>query len=305
MSSGAAPRGSPRRRRGGAYAELEVLATGPQALVQDLGRPGLASVGVGRSGAADRGSFSLAARLLGQDPGHAAIEVLLGGLALRSTSSVTVVLTGAPAPATVDGAQVGHAAPFLLPRGSTLQLARPVSGLRTYVAVRGGIDVPAVLGSRATDTLSGLGPTPLQAGDLLPVGTPSGSPTVDVAPVAAPPAGPITLRAVVGPRHDWLDDVGALASAWWRVSSRSDRVGVRLEGPALQRHADRDGQELTSEGVVRGSIQVPPGGQPVLFLADHPVTGGYPVVAVVRDPDVDLAAQAVPGQTIRIVLEHP
>jgi len=84
-----------------------------------------------------------------------------------------------------------------------------------------------------------------------------------------------------------------------------DRVGVRLEGPALQRHPDRDGQELTSEGVVRGSIQVPPGGQPVLFLADHPVTGGYPVVAVVRDPDVDLAAQAVPGQTIRIVLEHP
>lgn len=176
MSTAAAPRGSPRRRRGGAYAELEVLATGPQALVQDLGRPGLASVGVGRSGAADRGSFSLAARLLGQDPVHAAIEVLLGGLALRSTNSVTVVLTGAPAPATVDGALVGHGAPFLLPRGSTLQLARPLSGLRTYVAVRGGIDVPAVLGSRATDTLSGLGPTPLQAGDLLPVGTPSVTP---------------------------------------------------------------------------------------------------------------------------------
>ena len=119
---------------------------------------------------------------------HAAIEVLLGGLALRATNSVTVVLTGAPAPATVDGAQVGHAAPFLLPRGSTLRLDRPLSGLRTYVAVRGGIDVPAVLGSRATDTLSGLGPTPLQAGDLLPVGTPSGAPTVDVAPVAVPPS---------------------------------------------------------------------------------------------------------------------
>jgi allophanate hydrolase subunit 2 len=105
-----------------------------------------------------------------------------------------------------------------------------------------------------------------------------------------------------GPRDDWLADAEALAATEWTTSSRSDRVGIRLDGEPLQYHASRTGKELPSEGVVRGSIQVPPGGEPVVFLADHPVTGGYPVVAVVVDEDIDKAAQAVPGQQIRIVL---
>jgi allophanate hydrolase subunit 2 len=108
------------------------------------------------------------------------------------------------------------------------------------------------------------------------------------------------IHALLGPRADWLADPQLLATTAWTVSSRSDRVGIRLEGRALQRHESRLGQELLSEGVVRGSIQVPAGGQPVLFLADHPVTGGYPVVAVVEDADIDLAAQARPGQAIWI-----
>jgi allophanate hydrolase subunit 2 len=115
--------------------------------------------------------------------------------------------------------------------------------------------------------------------------------------------GPVVLRALLGPRADWLADPHLLAETAWTVSSRSDRVGIRLEGQALERHDAKRGQELFSEGVVRGSIQVPPGGEPVLFLADHPVTGGYPVAAVVRVADVDLAAQAVPGQSLRITLE--
>lgn len=287
------------------YAVLEVVAPGVQTLVQDLGRPGLAGVAVGRSGAADRRAFSLGARLLGQGEDRAALEVALGGLEVRARGSVTVALTGAPAPATVDGSPVGHAAPFLLPAGSHLRLGRPPAGLRTYVSVRGGIAVPAVLGSRSFDTLAGIGPAPLRHGDLLPVGSPGGEPTVDVAAVAAPIAGTLRLRAVLGPREDWLADPSALAAATWTVSPRSDRVGLRLEGPAVRRHPRRVSAELPSEGLVRGAVQVPPDGRPVVFLADHPVTGGYPVAAVLLEADTDLAAQAVPGQAVRLALDRP
>lgn len=287
------------------YAELEVLATGPQALVQDLGRPGLAGVGVSRSGAADRASFLLGARLLGQDTRLAAIEVTLGGLALRARASVTVALTGAVAPATVDDTAAPHFSPFLVRAGQVLRLGSPSAGLRTYLSVRGGIDVPAVLGSRATDTLSGIGPSALEPGDVLPVGRPAGEPTVDVAPVASPTGGVVELRAVLGPRADWLADPVLLGAHEWMVSTHSDRIGLRLEGPLLERRSERVGLELPSEGVVRGAVQVPPSGQPVLFLADHPVTGGYPVAAVVLDADVDRAAQAVPGQRVRLRLLRP
>ncbi|MDF2146380.1 biotin-dependent carboxyltransferase family protein [Knoellia sp. p5-6-4] len=287
------------------HAELEVLETGPLSLLQDLGRPGLAAYGVGRSGAADRGAFLLGARLLGQGPGHAAVEVTHGGLVMRARGSVTVVLTGAPAPASVDGRPAPHAAPFLLRAGQTLRLGPPVAGLRTYLSVRGGFAVEPVLGSRSTDILSGIGPPPLRPGDVLPVEPPVGEPTVDVAPVAPPTDGLVVLQAVLGPRADWLADPTALGEQTWTVSSRSDRVGLRLEGTALAWHPDRADDELPSEGVVRGAVQVPAGGQPVLFLADHPVTGGYPVVAVVVETDVDRAAQAVPGQQLRLRLQPP
>ncbi len=235
---------------------LEVLATGPLALVQDLARPGLAALGVSRSGAADRRSFELGARLLAQDYTAAGIEVTFGGLAVRAQADVMLALTGAPAPATVDGIEVAHLAPFVLRDGQTLRLAVPHVGLRTYLSVRGGVDVPAVLGSRATDVLSGLGPDPLKVGDVLAVEPPPARfPNVDVAPVRALTDGPIGIRALLGPRADWLADPRLLATTPWTVSSHSDRVGIRLEGPALRRHESRLGQELLSEGVVRGSIQ--------------------------------------------------
>ena len=282
---------------------LEVLATGPLALIQDLGRPGLAALGVSRSGAADRGSFRLGARLLAQDYTAAGIEVTFGGLAVRAHGDVMLVLTGAPDPATVNGIDVAHLASFVLKDGRTLRLAIPPVGLRTYLSVRGGVAVPAVLGSRATDVLSGLGPAPLKVGDVLPVGPPPSTfPNVDMAPAKPLTKGPVALRALLGPRADWLADPRLLAATPWTVSSRSDRVGIRLEGQALHRHDSRLRQELPSEGVVRGSIQVPPGGEPVLLLADHPVTGGYPVVAVVIDADIDVAAQAVPGQDLWILI---
>ena len=285
---------------------LEVLATGPLALIQDLGRPGLAAVGVGRSGAADRASFRLGARLLAQNDTAAAIEVTFGGLEVRAQGTVMLALTGAPAPALVGRFRVAHLSPFVLHSGDVLRLDVPTAGLRSYLSVRGGIDVPAVLGSRSTDVLSGLGPAPLQAGDVLAVGpAPAAFPDVDVAPLRPLTNDPIAVRAAWGPRADWLAEPDLLGTTTWTVSSRSDRVGIRLEGTALRHHPSRQDQELPSEGVVRGAVQVPPGGEPVLFLADHPVTGGYPVAAVVRDADVDRLAQAVPGQSVRIALTGP
>ena len=285
---------------------LEVLATGPLTLVQDLGRPGHAAVGVGRSGAADRGAFRLGARLLAQEYGAAALEVTLGGLQVRCRGELMVALTGAEGPAQVDGHLVDHRSPLRLRDGQVLRLGPPAVGLRTYLSVRGGIDVPAVLGSRSTDTLAGLGPPPVRVGDVLPVGPPPRRfPCVDVAPTPPLADGALVLHALAGPREDWLEDLTALTGTGWTGSSRRDRVGVRLEGPPLRHAADRAGQELASEGVVRGAVQVPAGGQPVLFLADHPVTGGYPVVAVVLGADVDRAAQARPGQAVRLRLVEP
>ncbi len=279
---------------------LTVLATGPLALVQDRGRPGLGGMGVGTSGAADRGSHDLANRLLGNDADAATVEVTFGGLAVRAEVDLTVAVTGAAVPADVDGTPVGHAAVLRLRRGSTLRLGVPPTGLRSYLAVRGGVVVEPVLGSRSTDTLSRLGPPALAPGTVLPVGPPpSAMPTVSQAPTVPPTDGTLVLRVHPGPRADRVHGgLGALLQRPWTVSSRSDRIGARLEGEPLLLEPDRG--ELPSEGVVRGAVQVPPGGLPVLFLADHPVTGGYPVVAVVRSADVDLAAQARPGQALQL-----
>jgi allophanate hydrolase subunit 2 len=161
------------------------------------------------------------------------------------------------------------------------------------------VAVEPVLGSRSTDLLSGLGPAPLTVGTVLPVGTAAGPmPGVDLAPVADPPGGEVTVRVLPGPRVDWFAEeaVRALTGTPWTVTDESNRIGLRLAGVVLER--TRTG-ELASEGMVRGALQVPPSGQPVLFLADAPVTGGYPVIGYVDDADVDRCGQLRPGQTLR------
>lgn len=276
---------------------LRVHATGPLALVEDLGRRGLSGVGVGRSGAADRTALRLANRLLANEEGAAAVEVMLGGLDVEVLGEGSwCCVTGAPCPVTVDGREVGSHAVFYAGPGARVRLGAPTSGLRSYLGVRGGVEVAAVLGSRSSDVLSGLGPPPLAPGDVLPVGLP-GSRFTDVGSVAAPDLShDVVLRAVRGPRDGWVRDVDVLVSTAWTLTDRSNRVGVRLGGPVVEHARD---EQLPSEGVWRGAVQVPPGGEPVLFLADHPVTGGYPVVAVVVDADVDRAAQLRPGDTVR------
>lgn len=276
-----------------APARLTVTAPGPLTTVQDFGRIGQAALGIGRSGACDRGAHRLANALVGNHPTLATLEVTLGGLELHTDREVVVATAGARCPGTP------HLAPFQLFPGEALRLGTPVAGLRTYVAVRGGIDVEPVLGSRAADILAGLGPKVVESGDVLPVGrTDRPVPNVDVAPVPEPAAGLVTVGITPGPRRDWFDD-GAwalLTSQTWTVDERSNRVGVRLAGDPLERL--REG-ELTSEGMLRGALQIPPEGLPVLLLADHPVTGGYPVIAYVEDDDVDRCGQLRPGQELR------
>jgi biotin-dependent carboxylase-like uncharacterized protein len=278
---------------------LTVVEPGPLTTLQDAGRLGLASLGVGRSGACDRASYRLANRLVGNEPGAAVLEATYGGLVARADADVVVALTGARCP------DVPHDAVFVLREGQPLRLGAPESGLRTYVAVRGGVVVPEVLGSRSTDLLAGLGPAALAAGDVLPLGPASGEfPNVDVAPVAAPASGDVTVRLVPGPRDEWLSERGwsSLLGEWYEVTSESNRIGIRLEGTPLERARSA---ELASEGMARGALQVPASGKPVLFLADHPVTGGYPVPAYVHHADVDRCAQLCPGQRLRFRVSPP
>lgn len=276
-------------------ASLTVLDPGLLTTVQDAGRPGRAALGIGRSGACDRASYRLANRLVGNPEGAATLETTYGGLRLRADGDVLVVTTGARCRGSAP-----HNAPAFLRSGAVLDLGPPVSGLRTYVAVRGGFAVEPVLGSRSTDTLSALGPDPVAAGDVLATGV-SDRPCsgVDVAPVADPEAGDLTVRVTPGPRRDWFTDEAwhSLLGQAFTVTGDCDRVGIRLEGDPLRRSRD---DELPSEGVVRGALQVPPSGKPVLFLADHPVTGGYPVIGYVVDDDVDHCAQLRPGQLLRL-----
>ncbi|GIH90475.1 biotin-dependent carboxyltransferase family protein [Planobispora siamensis] len=330
---------------------IEVIAPGPYATVQDLGRPGYGHLGVPRSGAADAPGLRLANRLVGNPEDAAGIELTFGGARLRLSAGVWVALAGAPCPVEllvpeepsvpgvpgepgVPGTGGGEAgeqdtaarrerrgaggreaevpavrdprrdpragmyAPFWVPAGGQVRVGAPATGLRTYLAVRGGVDVPPVLGSRSTDSLSGLGPAPLSPGAILPVGPARGlAPiTVDAAPPR--PAARTPIRLLAGPRDDWFvsDALETLCARPYEVSQDSNRVGVRLRGAVLKRA--RDG-ELPSEGMVAGALQVPPDGQPIVFLADHPPTGGYPVIAVVVPADLVRIAQLRPGDAVR------
>lgn len=282
---------------------LRVLETGPLALMQDLGRPGLADLGVGPSGAFDRRALREANALVGNPTDSTVVEALGGGLALVATAPHVVAVTGAAGPLSVDGRPAESGRAISLSRGEVLRLGAPTVGLRWTVSVAGGFGGAVTLGSRSFDTLASLGPAPLAAGDELASGRPLGPILRDTFPAYLPSA-ELTVRVVLGPRDDWFtsEAIALLMSAPWGIDPVSDRIGIRLDGPALDRA--RSG-ELSSEPVVRGSIQVTTSGRPVILGPDHPVTGGYPVIAVVIDADTDLLAQALPGDSLRFRRHRP
>ncbi|MEO6509653.1 MAG: biotin-dependent carboxyltransferase family protein [Nocardioides sp.] len=272
---------------------VTVVDSGPLTTVQDAGRPGLAHLGVPRSGFLDGKAARLANRLVGNDPDVALLETTVGGVALRADAAWTVAVTGAVADVLVDGRGVAWGEPVTVAPGALLRIGPARSGVRSYVAVSGGILVDEVLGSRSTDTLSGLGPAPLTVGDVLALGTGSLPRPADVPRLLAADG---MLRVTPGPRADWVEGgVRRWATASWTVAPDSNRVALRLSGDPLVRRVEG---ELPSEGVVLGSVQVPPDGQPLVFLADHPTTGGYPVVGVVHPDDLWQCAQLRPGEAV-------
>ena len=286
---------------------VEVVRPGLQLLIEDLGRPGFNSMGVSGAGAADRTALRRGNRLVGNAESAAGLESFGGGAVLRVIGDGVAAVTGAAGSITVTGAdgtihrpRLGEA--FAIADGDELELGGTDQGARRYLALRGGIDVDTALGSASTDTLAGLGPAALDRGSRLSLHDPRTAPhLVDPHPrseCALPrPGQTVTMTVTLGPREDWFTSAGieTLLSQEWTVTHESDRVGLRLSGQVALERA-RTG-ELPSEGAVTGALQVPPSGQPVLFGPDHPLTGGYPIIASVDD--VDFAAQLPPGVRLR------
>lgn len=276
---------------------IVVRAPGLLTTVQDLGRPGWAHLGVPLAGAVDRAALRAANRAVGNPPGAAALETTLVGPELVLTVDAVIAVAGGRCALAVDGRRVDLGRAVSVRAGRTVTAGAVQDGVRSYLAVRGGLDVEPVLGSRSTCTLSGLGPPPLRAGDVLPIGDRvEGAVREEVLPRIDPEP---VLRVVLGPRADALREPAALTTGSYLVTPSSDRTGVRLDGPALRR---RSVEELPSEGVLPGAVQVPPDGRPIVFLANCPTTGGYPVVAVVVPEDLRHAAQARPGSRLRFAL---
>lgn len=292
-----------------------IETAGPSTLIVDGGRHGWAHLAVTGSGAYDRGAYRRANRLVGNPPDAAALEVLLGPVRLRFDAAATVALTGVQAAMSLQlpGATraVDCESTLTLPAGAVLNIPQFRRGLRAYLAIRGGLSAAATLGSRSTDTLSGLGPDPVRAGDPVRVyANAARFPQHDANVLAFRPRtnsdGPLPLRLLPGPRtgrypelHDWV------LSHQWAVSSASDRIGLRLErhGSHLRRppNLPMATTPAPSEPLVRGAVQVPPDGQPVIMGPDHPTTGGYPVVGVVAEHDCDALAQLRPGDPVLFV----
>jgi antagonist of KipI len=281
---------------------IRVLSPGLLTTVQDLGRPGLGALGVPPGGAADAHALRLGNLLLGNDEGAAALEATLVGPTLVFEEEATVLVAGAPFAATLHGEAVAPWAAVEVPAGGTLVLGRAASGARAYLCIRGGIDVPQLLGSRSTDVATGFGGfegRALAAGDVLAVGRSRGAPRgrrVDAA--AARWTGPRqVLRVTPGPQQHWFTpEAGAAFYVRpFRVSTSSSRTGVRLEGEPLAA-PDRS---LVTEGVVAGAVQVPAGGLPIVLLVEHPSTGGYPKIANVISADFSALAQLRPGDEVR------
>ena len=287
---------------------VQVRRAGALTTIQDCGRPGYAHLGVPRSGALDAPAHHLANRLAGNPPGAAVLETTLTGVTVAAQCAVTAAVTGARAVVRVDGEPGPHGEAIELGPGQVLEVRPAKSGVRSYLAFSGGLDAARVLGSASADLLSGLGPARLADGDMLrlgplgPLGPLDGQPHCAFGELPATAAaqdgagGPAELLIYPGPRHDWLAGPGlaALEDGPWTVSPESNRVGLRLTGQPVRRRRG----ELASEGLVAGAIQALPDGNLVLFLADHPTTGGYPVIAVVDPACLPACAQARPGSRV-------
>ena len=286
---------------------MRVISPGVLSLIQDVGRRGFQRFGVSVSGAMDPDSLLLGNRLVGNQLDFAAVEVTFGGAEFAFDEDAFIAITGADLSATIDGTPAPLWESFLAPANSSLSFGAPINGMRAYLCVAGGITSAPVLGSRSTHVASGIGGIggidggPLKAGDELPVG-----PALNVrdhlrVPMDLVPGieSSITVHVVPGPQEDAFTaaGVGTFYGSGYAISDRSDRQGVRLEGPEIAAVNER--YDIVSDAVVFGSIQVPGDRKPIILLADRQTTGGYPKIGTVATVDIPKLAQAQPGSTIR------
>ncbi|MEM1431188.1 MAG: biotin-dependent carboxyltransferase family protein [Pseudomonadota bacterium] len=277
---------------------LEVLSCGPGLTVQDAGRTGYLRFGVPTAGAMDRAALALANALVGNAPEAAALELPFLGATFRMRSGATVIgAAGAGAVLAINEIPVPAASAALVRAGDRVAVSPACGGVYTYLAIAGGIAVAPEMGSRSSHMRTGFGPAQLAAGDHVPLADEAGSEAaLRYIGAAAPGDGPI--RVVPGPQDSHFGEGvwAAFLGAAFRVSARSDRMGLRLDGPRLP---SARGHDIVSEGVVPGSIQVPGDGQPIVLGRDCQTTGGYPKIATVISADLGRLAQFPPGAEIR------
>ncbi len=278
---------------------LVIIRPGMLTTVQDLGRWGWQESGVPVAGPMDTYSHRLANRLVGNPEDAAALEITLIGPEVEASDAATCVVAGAHFEASVGGTAIDTSRPFIVPAGERLRFGARRRGARATLAIRGGIAVPPLMGSRSTSVVSRMGPVKgrqLAAGDVLPIGPPSFT-NVACGPPLVLPEGGARLRSIRGP-HDGMFAAEALETLFksrYLVTVHSNRMGYRLEGPSLRHLADAD---ILSDATPIGSLQVPASGQPILLMADRQTTGGYPKIATVITADLPLAGQLAPGDWI-------
>jgi antagonist of KipI len=278
---------------------LQVISPGMLATVQDLGRPGCQSQGVPVSGAMDRFSLQAGNIVLGNPRGAAGLEIALQGPSLRVLGDIAVCVFGADLGASVDGAVLARGRAVVLKPGQVISFSGQRAGVWAYLCVEGGLDVPLVLGSRSTymrARLGGVEGRSLRAGDSLRALQPGGAPRRANVPALELP-GRVTVRAVPGPQDGMFppESIETFFSTEFRVTAQSDRMGYRLQGPALKLAGAAD---ILSDGTALGAVQVPAGGQPIVLMADRQTTGGYAKIATVISPDVPRLAQLPPGGVV-------
>jgi KipI family sensor histidine kinase inhibitor len=278
---------------------VQVVDPGLFTTVQDAGRAGVAGLGVPRAGPCDPDAMRLANRLAGNDDAAAALEITASGprLWFGSAGHVTVVGPGPEAvEVSVDDRPTVDSAPVPVAAGQTVTVGRVTDGFRAYLAASGGFTIPAVVGSRSSDVLSGLGPGPLRAGDRLPLGPPV-RPRGSLLPGTRTDRP--TVRVLAGPHPFPPDAIEALVATQWTVSTSSSRIGIRLENASRRLPP---GAAIPSTGMVTGAVQVPPDGRPIVLMPDHATVGGYPVVATVIGADLGVLGQLAPGDGLRFLL---
>lgn len=276
---------------------LRVLRPGPLTTVQDRGRRGWGHLGIPLAGAVDRAALDAVNAALGNPPDSAALEIVLGGVELVAESDAVLAISGADVPVSIDGRPCQSGRLLALAVGERLRIGSARTGVYAYLGMLGGVAADGLLGSRSRDTLSDLGPRPLHAGDVLVASDREAKHPAESTSVLQPPIDEeAPLRLLPGPHLGLMPEgvVTTLTGQPWRVLPASNRIAVRLTGQAIVHQV----AGVSSEPLVPGAVQLPPDGQPIAFLSNHPVTGGYPVVGVVQDTDVRQLAQRRPGRPV-------